>query len=777
VIADLRLAWRMFVRGRGSSVLTVAMLAVAMAGALTLFSVLTALTTIWPELPRREQLARIYASNPRFGVERDAIPLGTFSEWASQLATFQEVAAFADDGRRVDIASGVQAQAVTSRYFEVFRVQPVAGRVLGESDDGSTRSAVLGERLARVKFGTPADAIGKSIDLGRDNYAVVGVLPRDFYFPTPSVQVWIPLDRDSSPERRIMGVGRLRDGRTWSEAAAELSAAAQNRSGPLAVLGWTVRAIPLNEDQGVRTRNGVIGLLGPAVIVLLIACVNATNLMLSRGIEREGEFSVRLVLGASRGRIVRQLLVESAVLVTVATAAGVLLSLWGIRVFQSLVAGFDSAAADRLVFTNSALLASAAIAIATPMIVSIVPALVASRRRLPSASSGVVRSRSDRSGYGPRDLLVFAEVALASVLVVTALMVFRLFGELQSVHPSYDPTPVAIADVGADVRAAGLGALIEQARAVPGIVAVATIKGPLLSTDRTARGVLSRARSETHLPCSVSEVSPDYFLTLQLSIVAGRTFDADVRPESGVAIASVNLAERLWGGRGLPASPVTLTTGGRTRQLEIIGIAAEATAPNRLVGLTGGSLYLPHDPSSAGPVSILARSTSAASSMVQPLSRALSRAVGQDQLRVRPLAEAIGFDPRDTVLVRGLLAMFSLLALTLAAGGIFAVSRHSVLQRTREFGIRLALGATSSGLVRMVMGRDMKLIAAAVALATAGTLAVTRFAFVELLRLSISDPFFWIRVLLAHGVVSTIACYTAARGISRLEPMDALRDP
>ena len=255
------------------------------------------------------------------------------------------------------------------------------------------------------------------------------------------------------------------------------------------------------------------------------------------------------------------------------------------------------------------LLATMAIAIATPMMVSVLPALVASRRRLPSASSGVVRSREDRSGYGARDLMVFAEVALASVLVVTTLMVFRLFAELQSVQPAYDPTPVAIVTVGADVRSADLAALIEQARAVPGIVAVATIKGP-----------------------------------------------------------------------------------------------------------------------------------------------------------------------RDTVLVRGLLAMFSMLALTLAGGGIFAVSRHSVLQRTRELGIRLALGATASGLVRMVMGREMKLIGVAVALAAAGTLAVTRFAFVELLRLSVKDPFFWLGILLALGVVSAVACYTAVRGISRLEPMDALRD-
>ena len=192
---------------------------------------------------------------------------------------------------------------------------------------------------------------------------------------------------------------------------------------------------------------------------------------------------------------------------------------------------------------------------------------------------------------------------------------------------------------------------------------------------------------------------------------------------------------------------MTLTVGGRTHQLEIIGIAAEALAPNSLNAvISGGSIYLPRDPTASGPVSLLARSAGVASSVIEPLSQMLSGLAGRTRLRVRPLAETVGYDPRESLLVRGLLAMFSTLALTLAAGGIFAVSRHSVLQRTREFGIRLALGATRAGLVRMVIGRDMKLVSAAVAIAAGGTLAVTYFAFIELLRLAVSDPLLWIRI-------------------------------
>lgn len=167
------------------------------------------------------------------------------------------------------------------------------------------------------------------------------------------------------------------------------------------------------------------------------------------------------------------------------------------------------------------------------------------------------------------------------------------------------------------------------------------------------------------------EVSPDYFHTLRLAIVAGRSFDNSIGPVSGVAIASVTLAERLWGGRGLPAGRVALTAGGRMHQLEIIGIAAEALAPNALVDVIGGgSIYLPRDSAASGPVSLLARSAGAASSVIQPLSQALARLAGRTRLRVRPLAEAVGHKPRDSLLVRGLLAMFSTLALTLAAGGV-----------------------------------------------------------------------------------------------------------
>lgn len=776
MISDLRLAWRMFLRGRGASLLTVAMLAVAMAGTLTLYSVLTATTTLWPDFPERQQLARLYASNPRLGAERDAIPLASFTEWAPQLATFEAVAAFADDGRSVDDAPDIQAQAVSAGYFEVFRVPPIAGRTLDRTDGTTGRSAVLGERLARRKFGTSAEAIGKSIGLGPDTFTVVGVMPRDFYFPTPSVQIWIPLRTIGSEEGRVMGVGRLRHGRPWSEAAAELSAVAQRGSGSASAIGWTVRPIPLDEDQQLRTRNGVIGLLGPALLVLLIAGVNATNLMLSRGVERDSEFAVRLALGASRGRIVRQLLVEGAVVATIAAAAGGILSVWGIRIFRSLVAGFDAPMAERIAFTNTTLLGAIVIAIATPIAVSALPALAASRRRTPSTSSGVVGSGRATSGYGPRDMLVFAEMALASVLVVVALMVFRLYGELQSIRPSYDPKPVAVASIAADVDATRLAAMVERARAVPGVVAVATITGPLLPIERAARGVVVVSGKDTPVPCSVAEISPDYFRTLQLPIVVGRPFANDMGVANGVAIASVTLAERLWGSRGLPADRVTLTAGGRTSQLEIIGIAADALAPNGLLEASSGSLYLPRDPTTGGPANLLARVSGAALSVVEPLSEAVSERADTHPVHVRPLADVVGYNPRGTVLVSGLLAMFSTLALILAAGGIFAVSRHAVLQRTREFGLRLALGATSKGLIRTVVSREMRLVGVGAGVAAGGTLAVTYLTFVDMWRLAVGDPFFWTRLLLALAGVSTIACYAAARRISRLEPMDALRD-
>lgn len=756
--------------------LTVAMLAVAIAGTLTLFTVLTAMTALWPDVPERERLARIYATNPRLGAERDTIPVGSFAQWAPQVATLETVAAFAHDDRPVDAMLDVSVQAVTARYFDVFRVQPIAGRTLTGTDaDDRARTAVLSERLARLKFGTPADAIGRLIALASDRYTIVGVMPGNFYFPTPSVQVWIPLAFDGPPEHRVVGIGRLRVGKKWSEAAAELSALAQHGNGSAAAIGWTIRPIPLDEDQRLRTRNGLIGLLGPALVVLLIACVNATNLMLARGVERDGEFAVRLALGASRGRIARQLVLEGAVIAVIAATAGATLSVWGIDVFRSLVGRFSAPTADRLAFTSSTLLATMAIAIATPIVVSILPAMTSSRHRPPSASTGLVRSGRDGRLYGPRDVLVFVEVALASILVVMALMIFRLFGELHRIRPSFDPTPVVVASVGSNLKAADLAAMLERARAVPGVVAVATIKGSLLPMDRAGRSVASISGKDILVPCSVAEVSPDYFRTLQLPIVAGRAFDRDIGAVNGAAIASVTLAERLWGGRGLPSGHVTLSAGGRVHQLEIIGVAADALAPNGLE-FNGGALYLPRDPQARGSVSLLARTTGPASSIVEPLSRALSAGASRNPVHARPLRDAVAYNPRDSSLVQGLLALFGTLALGLAAGGIFAVSRHSVLQRTRELGIRLALGATPGGLVRMVMARDMKLVGAAVAVAAGGTLLVTHFAFIELLRLAVSDPPFWIRIVVALGGVSTIACYGAARRISRMEPMDALRD-
>jgi ABC-type lipoprotein release transport system permease subunit len=239
-------------------------------------------------------------------------------------------------------------------------------------------------------------------------------------------------------------------------------------------------------------------------------------------------------------------------------------------------------------------------------------------------------------------------------------------------------------------------------------------------------------------------------------------------------MVNVALAQRLWGGHTLPGGSVTLRTGDRSYELEIIGIAAEALAPNGFGA--ANSIYLPRDPAMGGPVTLLVRTATSASAAVEPLSRALKSTAARTSVRFRPFDEIIGHRGRDTDLVEWLLAMFSALAVMLAAGGIFAVSRHAVLQRTREFGIRLALGATGGGLVRMVLGRDLALAGVAVVVAAGGTLAVTRFAFWEMLVLAVRDPFFWVSVLLILGGVSAIACYAAARRIGRLQPMDALRD-
>lgn len=775
VIPDFRLAWRMSRRGRGSTLVTVGMLAVAMAGTLTLFTVLTAATTLWPDFPQRERLARIYGTNPRLGAERDTIPLASFTQWAPQIATLEAISAYAADDREVENLPDASVQAVTRGYFESFGVPPLAGRVLQFDDEtGAAAPAVVGERLARLKFGDPARALGQFVVVGDESFTIVGVMRRDFWFPTASVQVWIPLASNGLRDRRVTGLGLLRHGRTWSEARMELAVLAQHRDRPAAAIGWSLRPIPLNEDQQLRTRNGMIGLLGPALVVLLIACVNAANLMLSRGVERENEFAIRLALGASRGRIGRQLLVEGAVIASLAAAVGALLSLWGLRIFRSLVGGFSVAVADRIVFSSATLLATIVVALATPILVAIVPAMTASRRRPISALTGVATSRRGARAYGARDMLVFVEVALASVLVVLALMLFRLFDELHRIRPSYDPGPIVVASVGSDVRAADLSAMIERARNIPAITSVATIKGSLLPVDGAGRSSASMSGSQTDVPCSVVEVSGDYFRTLQLPMVTGRGFDADTGADSGVAVASVTLADRLWGGRFLPTVPLTLN-GGIVRKVEIIGVAADALPPNRL-GWNSSILYVQRDPAGGGPVSLLARAVGPASAVIQPLSRALSAAGDSHRLHVRPLADAVAFKPRDSALVSGVLMLFSTLALGLAAGGIFAVSRHSVLQRTREFGVRLALGATRGGLMWLVIARDLKLVAVAIVVAAAGTLAVTRVTFVELVTLAVDDPTFWIGTLVTLGGVSTAACYAAASRLSRLEPMKALRD-
>jgi predicted permease len=774
MLSELRSAIRSLVRWRGGAVVAALTLAVGIGTTTGLYALVRLMLVDMPGVPRLDRVARVYASSQALGVERSRVALPEFDSTLTNTASFSAIGAYADVDAMLGTGQDVRpviAGYASPAFFTAMGVPPIEGRVFSPADIADTRHPViLSDALwRRQSAGGPVGLATIVID-GIER-TVVGVMPPEFRYEFVGIgaDLWLPLGRASVRTPAIVNVyARLRDGVEWPAAQSEL--AALSRGGGQ----WTWRAIPISDDTRYRMVAAYGFTLGPALLVLLIACVNVACLLMARGIERDKELSVRRALGATRAQVVRLLLTENLVLALVSGAIGGGFAVLILRLLASRFAAVQPSLASRISVDLSLLPVATITSALACLIFGTTPALRLSRRDVAASLNGVPAAhRIQIAGYGARDVIVFAEIAASVGLIVWTAMAYTLFARIGAVRFAFDAGHV----VAMRVPAGRAAAVATRVAGIPGVTRTAISSGMLGGGGRvTVETSEGRSAVVSRVP-----VGEGFLDTLGIALVRGRGFDrSEINGAAGVAILSESAARQLAAnGNALGMQVRTL---GR-QPVTVIGICRDAIDSGVLgqaATFAPVELYVPYEaPAITGEAVVLARMSIDPHATLRAIGAAAEIPAAQKPARPVILSEDLGrpTDLRTMMVALKILFAFAVLTLLLAASGVFSVISQSIAQRRRELAVRLAIGATPGRVLGMVLLRETKLIALGIGVGLVFTMALTRALFVELVTLNAVVPGLWVGALAFAAFVAALALTLATYRLIRLEPAAVLRRP
>src|SRR5579864_3648898 len=803
---DARYGARMLRKNPGFAAVAVLTLALGIGANTAIFSIVDAV--LLRSLPYRDpnQLVLMFGVPLQQPEALSSISYRDFTLCREQNRVFSEIAgnSFHDlTLTGTDEPSIVNTAAVTPEIFPLLNAKPLAGRTFLPEDgkQGAAPVAVLSENLWRSRFGSNPALMGQSITLDKRSFTVVGVLPASFRYPdgAPRQDVWIPVAQDplfgplvSQPGVRVVvGIARLKPGVSLTQAQAEMNilGARLAKEFPAQDSGFTIRLQPYRQAVVGNVKSPLIILLGAVGLLLLIACANIANLLLSRGTSRAREIALRIALGAGRARIVRQLLTESALLGLLGGFAGVLLAaltIWNLRPFlPSDVIQISPIQVSGPVLAFALLLSLAAV-----LAFGLAPALLATPSNLQTKFKEGGERAGQRGGQRIRNFLAIAEISLAMVLLVGGGLLMRSFVLVTSVNPGFDPVNVIEAEVSLpqfqysmpQQWTAFSTELLTRLHAQPGLRDSA-LAAPL-PMDRQGQATLAFSiAGNPPLPPGKSNtadyttVSPDYFRVMRIPLLQGRFFSEQDSPSNpNVAIISETLARRYFPNQdpiGRQMRFGFLPNGNVSR--EIVGVVGDL----RDVALSqkpGPMMYVPFAQAPLYGGEVVVRSSSSASSVAAGI-RQTVRSIDKDLpvTDVESFPEAVGASVAQERFRTLLMSSFSGIALILAAVGTFGVISYSASQRTHEIGIRIALGAQQSNVLRLILGQGTKLALLGLGAGAVAALPLTRLMSGLLYGVSATDPLTFGAVAIVLLGVGVTACYIPARRAMRVDPMVALR--
>jgi putative ABC transport system permease protein len=817
---DFKYALRRVLKRPGFTAVAVITLALGIGANTAIFSVVNAILLRPLPFDHPERLLLVWQTNPGI-METAPTSFPNYQDWRERNQVFEELAAWASYTTTKfnltggDLPEQVQYALCSSNLFPTLGVKPALGRTFTaqEEEQGGERVVMISHGLWQRRFGADPNFVGKSVTLDGNTYTVVGVLPSDFRFVSfpKEADVWVPLGLDPSQHRRYVRsilflsvIGRLKPGVSPEQAQSNMASVARALADEY----------PENRNLGAKVvslEKQVVGEIRPALqvltaavgFVLLIACANVANLLLSRAVSRQREMAVRAALGASRRRLIQQLLAESLLLSILGGMAGLLLAFWGIRSLAlipynnpSLFVPF-SVTGDQVGLDPRVLGFTVLVSLLTGPIFGLVPALQASKvDQYHTIKEGGAKGGGSARLRNLRGLLVVVEVALSVVLLVGAGLMIKSFLRLQQVDPGFDPENVLSFDIGlprtkypqAQQMASFYERLLEKVEALPGVKSVGAVTALPLSnndelTDFFVEGKPAPQAGQKPL-LHHRKVSPNYFRTLDVSVLKGReltTHDREGSPP--VVVINEAMARKYWPGEDPVGRRLALSTeaykGGKFdlngAWREVVGVVADV----RHAGLgeqPEPEAYVPYLQSPNRDMTLLLRTSSDPMQLAGAVRRA-TYDIDKDQpvANVRTMSQLLATSlarPRFNFL---LLTIFAAVALVLAAVGVYGVISYSVTQRTQEFGIRMALGAQVGDILRLVFREGMTLALVGILLGLAGAFALTRYVASLLYGLSATDPLTFACVSGVLALVALLACYFPARRAIRIDPINALR--
>ena len=797
MITDLRYALRQLLKSPAFTVVAILTLALGIGANTAVFSVVDAVLLRALPYHNSDRLIDIFSTNPTG--DRDGLSMVELDELRNQMRSVEGLTAF--QSQSVNLTGGqrpdrIRGAFVSANFFEVFRLNPIIGRTLtkGEDQPGAAKVAVVNEKLWRERLNASTDLSDKKLILNNEPYSVIGVIPAAFKNPfDPDVEVWISMAnfpgvtmaRDS---RFLIALGHLKTGVGLSQAQAEANTIANQFAAAFA---------KENAGRGLKVdfyREFVVGSVRPmlwllllaAGAILLIACANLANLLLARGLARQREMSVRAALGASRWRLVRQLLTETTVLGLAGGLAGVLLAhwaLWGLLKLPQNFINVKEAAIDSRVF-----LFALGVSIVTGWLFGLVPAMQLARTELQSGlkeagrgSGGGARWNRMRGGF------VVVQVAFSILLLISAGLLIRSFGKLLKSEVGFEAKNLLTLEyrlprskyTQADAPWNFHRQVLDRVQQIPGVKSAALIRGLPFSGNGATNGIalLDRAAPPVgHEPqVGFNIATADYFNTVQIPLLQGRLFNDEDRAGTPlVFLINQTMARRFWPGQDPIGKQIKLLEDDNPTGV-IVGIVGD-TKHYRLNDEPAPQLYANYSQQPIYFATLVVRTSVEPMSLSEPVRQAIWR-VDPDQAmwKIRSVEWLVERSVADRKFLLALMLVFAALALALTVIGLYGVISYLVNQRTQEIGIRMALGAQMRHIMQLILKHGVVLVALGVVIGLVAAVVLTRLMAHLLYGVTATDPVTFAAIGLLLTIVALVACYLPARRAAQVDPVIALR--
>lgn len=802
VAHDLRYALRMMRKKPGFTLLMIFILALGIGSTSSIFSIVNAI--LFRPLPYRDPTGLVALWGTQSRLNKAPLSAADFWDIRSQAQAFEEVAAYSGQSFNLVDTGGperIEGAIVSANFFQLFGVNSLLGRTFMAQDEqaSATRSVLISEALWRRRFGADPGVIGRKLTLNDGTFDLVGVMPQSFQFPSRTDLWMIPQRFVPEPPVKVKddllklrgvyylgAIGRLKPGVAVERAQAELQGIAHRlgQEYPETNEGHGLRLVPLHEEIVGNVRPALLTLLGAVAFVLLIACSNVANLLLGRAIARQKEFNIRIALGAGRLRIVQQLLTESVLLALIGGALGLLLAGWGTNLLIAIsppgILRDGGVGVDGLMLAITLL-----VSLLTGISFGLVPALQAWKADSPKALVAASRGSSDgQNRRRLRNTLVVAEVALSFALLISAGLLLRSFYQLQNIDLGFDSADVLTMQLSLPrtkyVEPARIAVfydqVLERLRGLPGVKAVGAISklplsGPGISGPLTIEG--QPVRPSERLLADRRMVSSDYFRAMSIPLKRGRFFSAQDAGGRGIALVNEAAVKQFWGNEDPVGKRVSISDS-QQEWLEVVGVVGNVT-PAEISAAPKPEVYLPYFQSPWANMTVVARLEGSAPSMAASFrQQVLAVDPNQPVYNVQTLDEIVAASvsqPRFNLI---LLALFAALALVLAMAGLYGVMTATVAQRTKEIGIRMALGAQPREIFKMVITQGMLLVILGLCAGLVIALIMTHTISSILFKVPATDFTTYAVVSIFLLLVMFIANIVPARRATKINPLAAL---